>query len=237
MLTFSPALGNYSFFRAGRDECPFVNLSMSESFNQNVTVCRETALEQYQKCSFSLIAVTERKIPLNWSLLWMSSTKKKLRLYFLCRSRKEKRWCLLQKPWLDDGGWVCLHVHSLHDKLHIICCVFVLMCMAVCVRVWSSVWQPSHTAESPDYVCVDSSPHQSSFWLQSCEVKHLCPPFQLQLSVITRTHTHTRCKDQKLSHYCNSSNKRMRRITGLKKSCTSLFNDMVRNPTAESCDL
>lgn len=50
MLTFIPTLGNYSFFWAWRDECPFVNLVMSDSFCQNVIVSGETAVEQSRIC-------------------------------------------------------------------------------------------------------------------------------------------------------------------------------------------
>lgn len=87
MLTFSPSFGNSSFFHAGRDECPFVNLFMSESFCQNVTVCRETAVEQYQayfldRCNHTC----ERKYAVN------DVNREKVVDYVpLCRSRKDTR--------------------------------------------------------------------------------------------------------------------------------------------------
>lgn len=85
MLTFCPPLWNYSFVPAWRDECPFVDLVKSESFCNNMTKCRETAVEQNQTEFFDCIDWEK-----NTCLLWIRSTKTAV-LIGLCRSRNQMR--------------------------------------------------------------------------------------------------------------------------------------------------
>lgn len=95
------------FFHTGRNECPFVNLFISESFFKNVTVWRETAVQQYQTYFMYCCGQKKNTCKLKSTL---NVNKEKLVIMFVCAEAERKEMMFISKARI--GKWCRLCVNA-----------------------------------------------------------------------------------------------------------------------------